>query len=95
MLSYDIYYMHNKEISGFLNKLKGIITSGLRRFISCKEIFLPSRFYFSNAIAACKVREHLHHVDVLFLGHIIGLLTTFRMQDLRLRRNIEIKTKLM
>ena len=48
-----IYYMHNKEIWWFLNKLKAIITSGLRRFISSKEIFPPSRFYFSNAIVLC------------------------------------------
>ena len=48
-----VYYMHNKEIWRFLNKLKAIITSGLRRFISSKEIFPPSRFYFSNAIVLC------------------------------------------
>ena len=46
-----IYYMHNEEIWRFLNKLKAIITSGLGRFISSKEIFPPSRFYFSNANA--------------------------------------------
>ena len=48
-----IYYMHNKKISRFLNKLKAIITSGLRKFISSKEIFPPSRFYFSSAIVLC------------------------------------------
>ena len=50
----------------FLNKLKVIITSGLGRFISSKEIFPPSRFYFSNAIVLCLAWEHLRHVDVLF-----------------------------
>ena len=30
--------MHNKEIPQFSNKLKVTITSGLRRFISSKEI---------------------------------------------------------
>ena len=44
-----VYYMHNKEIRRFLNKLKAIITSGLGRFTSSKEIFPPSLFYFSNA----------------------------------------------
>ena len=44
-----IYYMHNEEIARFSNKLKVIITSGLRRFISSAEIFPCSRFYFSNA----------------------------------------------
>ena len=46
----NIYYMHSEEIWRFFNKLKAIITSGLRRFISSKEIFLPSQFYFSYAI---------------------------------------------
>ena len=54
-----VYYMHNKEIWRFLNKLDAIITSGLRRFISSKEIFPPSRFYFFNAIVLCEAREHL------------------------------------
>ena len=49
-LCITIYYMHNKEIWRFFNKLKAIITSGLRRFSSAKEIFPPSRIYFSNAI---------------------------------------------
>ena len=45
-----LYYMHNKEIPRFPNKLKVMITSGLRRLISSKEIFPLSQFYFSNAI---------------------------------------------
>ena len=49
----SLYYMHNKEIWWFLNKLKALITSGLRRFISSKEIIPPGRFYFSNAIVLC------------------------------------------
>ena len=61
-----IYYIHNEEISRFLCTLKAIITSSQRRFISSKEIFSPSRFYFSHAIILCKAREHLSHVDVLF-----------------------------
>ena len=50
----DIYYMHNEEIPRFLKKLKVIITSGLGRFIFSKEIFLCSRFYFSNALGIYK-----------------------------------------
>ena len=49
-----LYYMHNKEIPWFPNKLKVIITSGLGRFISSKKIFPSSRFYFSNAICTYK-----------------------------------------
>ena len=92
----DIYYMHKKEIWRFLNKLKAIITFGLRRFISSKEIFLPSRFYFSNAIVLCQAREHLSHADVFFLTSrlcdVNCLSTTFRMQDVRLGVNVEMKT---
>ena len=66
LVSIAIYYMHNKKISRFLNKLKAIITSSLGRFISSKEIFPPSWFYFSNAIVLCYAREYLSHVDVSF-----------------------------
>ena len=45
-----LYYMLNKEISGFLNKLKVIITSGLRRFISSNKMFPHDWFYFPIAI---------------------------------------------
>ena len=33
-----LYYMHKKELWRFLNEIKAIITSGLGRFISSKEI---------------------------------------------------------
>ena len=49
-----LYYMHNKEIPWFPNKLKVIITSGLGRFISSKKIFPSSRFYFSNTVRIYK-----------------------------------------
>ena len=62
---YNYFILHNKEISHFLNKLKAIITSGLRRFISSKEIFPPSQFYFSNAIILCKAQEHLIYIVLL------------------------------
>ena len=45
----SIYYMHNKEMPWFSNKIKVIISFGLERFISSKEIFPSSRFYFSNS----------------------------------------------
>ena len=34
-------------------QLKGIIPSGLRRFISSKEIFPRRQFYFSDATVLC------------------------------------------
>ena len=70
-VSISKYYMHNEEIWRFLNKLKAIITSGLGRFISSKEIFPPSRFYFSNAIVLSYAREYMSHVDVSFWRHVI------------------------
>ena len=48
------YYMHNEEMPQFSKKLKVIITSGLRRFISSKEIFPCSQFYLSNAFGIYK-----------------------------------------
>ena len=41
-----VCYLQNEEIPRFQNKLKVIITSGLRRFISSKEIIPCSQFYF-------------------------------------------------
>ena len=64
------YYMHNKEIPRFPNKLKVIITSGLRRFISSKEIFPCSQFYFSNAI---HIYKHLSHSDVFMMSRQLRL----------------------
>ena len=76
-----IYYMQNEEIWRFLNKLKAIITSGLGRFISSKEIFLPSRFYFSNAIVLSYAWEYLSHVDVSFWRHVIMTSTVCKQRS--------------
>ena len=75
------YYMHNEEIWRFLNKLKAIMTSGLGRFISSKEIFLPSRFYFSIAIVLSNAREYLSHVDVSFWRHVIKTSTVCQQRS--------------
>ena len=75
--------MHNEEIRQFLNKLKTIITSGLGRFISPKEIFPPSRFYFSNANAG--IFESRRRVFLMTRHYDVNCMsTTFRMQDPRL-----------
>ena len=63
----SVYYMHNEEIPQFSNKLKVIITSGLRRFISSKEIFPCSRFLLFQYIQYITMREHMNRVDVFLM----------------------------
>ena len=87
----NIYYLHNKEIWRFLNKLKEIITSCLRGFIFSKEIFPRSRFYFfqynRSMLSAGKFALRLHIV----WRHVDCVSTTFRMQDVRLWGNAKMK----
>ena len=65
--------MHNKEIPRFPNKLKVIFTSGLRRFISSKEIFPCSRFYFSSAICIYKRKNIWVMVTYCLWRHVISI----------------------
>ena len=66
--------MHNEEVPRFLKKLKVIITFGLGRFISSKEIFPCSRV-----------------VDDIRSTASRKMSLPFRIQDVRLGGNVDIK----
>ena len=88
-----LYYMHNEEMPRFSNKLKVIITSGLRRFISANEIYFSGSTFPMHSVhtKAGTLESHCSVVDDVTSTASRKMSTTFRMQAVRLGGNVEIK----